>query len=158
MSFVVRPTQRQSISHLIKSARFQPKPATPHFLLRISPTTNIRMSSSATDTSKPLYEWVVQIPDMPGALDKRMAARPTHLANLKPYLDAGTIVFGGAQLSKQPKEGEAPDMVGSIMMIKAESEEKVREWIEKDAYTLGGAWDAKNAKIWPFRCAVRTAM
>ncbi|KEF56441.1 uncharacterized protein A1O9_08022 [Exophiala aquamarina CBS 119918] len=113
---------------------------------------------SSTSSAAPVYEWLVHIPDLPGALDKRLAVRPEHLSNLKPSIDAGKVVFGGALLSKQPAEGEAPDMVGSFMMIKAESEEKVREWIEKDAYTRGGAWDAKNAKVYPFRCAVRTAM
>ncbi|KIV88537.1 hypothetical protein PV10_08213 [Exophiala mesophila] len=159
MSFAIPTPPRRSILRLVPRTQLQSKPiTTPHFLLRTSPAINIRMSSSATGTSKPLYEWVVQIPDLPGALDKRMAARPAHLANLKPLIDEGIVVFGGAQLSTQPKEGEAPAMMGSIMMMKAESEEKVREFIEKDAYTVGGAWDAKNAKIFPFRCAVRTAM
>lgn len=115
------------------------------------------MSSTSTSPA-PLYEWLVHIPDFPGVLDKRLAARPTHLANVVPAIEAGTLVFGGAQLSKQPAEGETPDMVGSFMLVKAESEEKVREWMEKDAYTKGGAWDVKSAKIYPFRCAVRTAM
>lgn len=138
--------------------------ASPHLANTLKPinltsstttTTLVRMSSTS---SAPLYEWLVHIPDFPGALDKRLAARPTHLGNLKPSIEAGQVVFGGALLSKQPGEGESPDMVGSFMMIKAESEEKVREWIEKDAYTKGGAWDAKNAKVYPFRCAVRTPM
>jgi uncharacterized protein YciI len=137
--------------------------ASPHLVNSLKPinltsttTTHLRMSS--TSSSAPVYEWLVHIPDFPGALDKRLAVRPKHLSNLKPSIEAGQVVFGGALLSKQPAEGEAPDMVGSFMMIKAESEEKVREWIENDAYTKGGAWDAKNAKIYPFRCAVRTAM
>jgi len=113
---------------------------------------------SSITSSAPLYEWLVHIPDFPGALDKRLAVRPEHLANVTPAIEAGKVVFGGAVLSKQPAEGEAPDMIGSFMLIKAESEEKVREWVENDVYTKGGAWDAKNAKIYPFRCAVRTAM
>ncbi len=111
------------------------------------------MSSSA-----PTKEWLVHVPDFPGALDKRLAARPTHLGNLKPAIEAGKVVFGGATLSKQPAEGEAPDMTGSAMLIKADSEEEVRKILEEDPYTKGGAWDVKNAKIWPFKCAVRTAL
>lgn len=109
-------------------------------------------------SSVPSAEWLVHVPDFPGALQKRLASRPDHLNNLKPNIDAGVVVFGGATLSKQPAEGEGPDMTGSIMLIKAESEEKVRETLENDAYTKGGAWDVKNAKIYPFKCAVRTAL
>ncbi|KIX04663.1 uncharacterized protein Z518_05533 [Rhinocladiella mackenziei CBS 650.93] len=109
-------------------------------------------------SSVPSYEWLVHIPDFPGALEKRLAARPKHLSGLKPAIDGGIVVFGGATLSKQPAEGETPDMTGSFILIKAESEEKVREALENDPYAEGGAWDVKNAKIYPFRCAVRTAM
>lgn len=104
------------------------------------------------------YEYFVQIPDHPNALDKRLAARPTHLANLKPHIDSGKVVFGGATLSRQPNDGEAPDMTGSAMLIKADSVEEVKQFLENDAYTKGGAWDPSKAVITPFRCAVRTAL
>lgn len=103
-------------------------------------------------------EWLVTIPDHPNALDKRMAARPAHLNNLKPRIDAGQVVFGGAMLAKQPAEGESPQMVGSVMLVKADSEEEVRKLLEGDEYTKGGAWDVAKATIQPFKCAVRTAL
>ena len=81
-----------------------------------------------------------------------------HLDNLKPKIDAGIVVFGGATLSKHPNEGEGADMTGSVMLIKADTEADVREFLENDAYTKGGAWNPKEAKIWPFRCAVRSAL
>ncbi|KAK5074241.1 hypothetical protein LTR64_006614 [Lithohypha guttulata] len=108
--------------------------------------------------SAPNKEWLVQIPDKPNALQNRLHARPAHLKNLTPRIEAGQVVFGGAMLSKQPVEGESPDMVGSVMLVKAESEEEVKELLKNDEYTKQGAWDVENAKIIPFRCAVRTAM
>ena len=101
------------------------------------------------------YEYLVQIPDFPNSLDKRLAVRPQHLKDITPKLQAGKIVLGGAMLSKQPKEGEAPDMTGSVMIIKADSEEEVRGMIENDVYTKGGAWDVENMKVWCFKTAVR---
>ncbi|KAI1616657.1 hypothetical protein EDD37DRAFT_67709 [Exophiala viscosa] len=109
-------------------------------------------------SSVPTQEWLVRIPDFPGALQKRLEARPQHLAGVKPKVAAGTAVFGGATLSKQPASGEAPDMTGSVMLYKANSEEEIREQLENDPYTKAGVWDVKNAQIWPFRCAVRTPM
>lgn len=111
------------------------------------------MSSSVSSK-----EWIVHVPDFPGALDKRLAARPQHLSGLMPKVDSGVVVFGGATLSKHPAEGESPDMTGSFMLFKAETEAEVREALENDPYTKGGAWDLKNAKIYPFKCAVRTPM
>ncbi|KIW52817.1 hypothetical protein PV05_08435 [Exophiala xenobiotica] len=135
-----------------------PPPGSPHPIRLGSVSTKPARSFTRMSSSAPTKEWLVHVPDFPGALDKRLAARPTHLGNLKPAIEAGKVVFGGATLSKQPAEGEAPDMTGSAMLIKADSEEEVRKILEEDPYTKGGAWDVKNAKIWPFKCAVRTAL
>jgi uncharacterized protein len=104
------------------------------------------------------YEYLVQIPDFPGALDKRLAVRPQHLKDITPKIEAGQVVMGGAMLSKQPAAGETPDMMGSVMIVKADSEEEVKKLLENDVYTKGGAWDVKNAKIWAFKSAIRTAL
>lgn len=109
-------------------------------------------------SATPTKEWLVHIPDHANALDKRLAVRPKHLADIKPKVDAGTVVFGGATLTKHPAEGETPDMTGSFMLIKANTEQEVRAAIENDEYTKGGAWNAKEAKIWPFKSAVRSAL
>ena len=108
-----------------------------------------------------LHEYLVQIPDFPGALQKRLRVRATHLENLKPYIEEGTVVFGGATLLEPFYEGQGkktPEMTGSVMLIKAGSENKLKEWLRNDPYTKGDVWDVENAKITPFRCAVRTAM
>ena len=46
-------------------------------------------------------------------------------------------MFGGATLAKQPADGEAPDMTGSCMLIKANSEEDVKALISADEYAKG---------------------
>jgi len=103
-------------------------------------------------------EWLVQIPDKPNSLQKRLGARPDHLKNIKPKVDAGQIAFGGATLSKHPAEGETPDMTGSVMLVKAETKEEVIELLESDVYTKQGAWDVDNATITAFKTAIRTAL
>ena len=103
-------------------------------------------------------EYLVMIPDHANSLQKRLAVRPKHLEKLKPHIESGDVVFGGATLSAHPKDGEQPDMTGSCMLIKAESEEAVREWVKSDEYSKGEVWDFEKMQIIPFRCAVRTAM
>lgn len=120
-------------------------------LFKRSLTTTSRMSSSQK-------EWLVQIPDKPNALQKRLAARSDHLKNVTPKVDAGQVSFGGATLSKHPAEGETPDMTGSVMLVKAETKEEVIELLKSDVYTKQGAWDVDNATITAFRTAIRTAL
>ena len=52
-------------------------------------------------------------------------------------MKSGDVIFGGATLSAHPNEGESPDTTGSVLLIKAESEERVREFIGNDEYTKG---------------------
>lgn len=104
------------------------------------------------------FEWLCQIPDKPNALQKRLKARPAHLENLNPRIQAGQVVFGGAMLSEQPAVDGTPDMVGSVMLIKASSRDEVVELLKNDEYTKQGAWDIEKATITPFKCAVRTAL
>ena len=44
------------------------------------------------------------------------------------------------------------------MLIKANSEDEVREWVNGDEYVKQGAWNVDKMTIVPFRCAVRTAL
>ena len=122
--------------------------------------TLLRTFTTTRPTFK-MHEYLVTIPDFPNSLDKRVAVRPTHLKGLKPHIDNGTVSFGGAMLSEEFHEGqgkETPDMMGSVMLIKMESEEKIKEWIRNDPYCKGGVWDVEKANIVPFRCAIRTAL
>ena len=97
----------------------------------------------------PKNEWLVLIPDKPNALSTRLAVRDKHLAGLKPLVQAGAAVFGGAMLEEQPKEGETPKSSGSAMLVKAETEADVKKMIEGDTYTKEGVWDAPKAQIYP---------
>lgn len=120
---------------------------------------SIRSRTFASTASMPYkYEYLVTVPDKPNALQQRLAARPKHLAELKPKMDRGQVVFGGANLSEQPKGGETPAMIGSVLLVKADCEEDVWTMLREDPYTVGGAWDVDRATVAPFKCAIRLAM
>jgi hypothetical protein len=96
----------------------------PRLILRVSaqpiittsflrkPNFNLQTPFSTSPPSR-MNEYLVTIPDHPNSLDKRLAARPKHLANLKPHIDSGKVVFGGAMLSRHPEDGEGADMTVS---------------------------------------------
>ena len=120
---------------------------------------NTRYSTASRKMSTAYkYEWLVIVPDKPGALENRLAARSAHLSNLKPRIESGQVVFGGAMLGKQPQGDEGPAMEGSVMLFKADAEEDVWDALRSDEYTKQGAWDVEKARVIPFRCAVRTAI
>jgi hypothetical protein len=81
---------------------------------RTKPTRFLLQLQRQFSTTRPImstqFEYLVSIPDHANSLSKRLAARPAHLANLKPHIESGKVVFGGATLSKQPGEGEAAEM------------------------------------------------
>ncbi|KAF1997528.1 hypothetical protein P154DRAFT_524732 [Amniculicola lignicola CBS 123094] len=118
------------------------------------PTGHRAMATSSEQAQGPILEWLVIAPDHENALEKRLAVRPTHLAGLKE--DPETFwLWGGAMLKSQPKEGEAPSMLGSAMLIGARSEEEVLERLKKDVYVTGEVWDWEKVKIIPFKSALR---
>lgn len=101
-------------------------------------------------------EWLCHIPDHPNKLEQRKAVRPDHLKDLKPHIDSRKVVLGGAFLNKHPEEGEGPDMLGSFIIVQADSKEEVMEFLRGDAYTKNGVWDLDSTVIYPFKSAFRT--
>ncbi|KAK5171469.1 uncharacterized protein LTR77_004614 [Saxophila tyrrhenica] len=120
----------------------------------------------------PTNEWLIQIPDHPNMLSKRMEVRPylplppfdpsptnpspsrsKHLEDLKPLIASGKIVFGGACLDEPLQEGKGMQTNGSAMMVVCETEKEAREVVEGDVYAKAGVWDTGNMKT-----AVRTAL
>ncbi|KAI9371568.1 hypothetical protein BJX61DRAFT_21023 [Aspergillus egyptiacus] len=100
-------------------------------------------------------EFLCILPDKPGAQAKRVEVRPKHLERVKPLVEAGKVVVGGAMLNAHPAEGETPSFKGSMMMVVADTEKEAWEIIKKDIYTTEGVWDIDAAQVIPFKSAVR---
>ncbi|WP_435357097.1 YciI family protein [Emticicia sp. SJ17W-69] len=79
------------------------------------------------------------------ALERRMAARPEHLAGAKALKEKGNFVVGGAMLDDNDK------MIGSVMILQFESDEKMQEWYDNEPYIKDGVW--KFVEVKPFRVA-----
>ncbi|RMZ27667.1 hypothetical protein D0859_08268 [Hortaea werneckii] len=105
-----------------------------------SPLTK-RFISTTSRKMAPKQEWMVILPDAAGKLSKRMEVRPDHLNNLKPHVDSGLWVFGGASLDEPIKEGEPPKINGSVMLAVADTKEEVMKSVKEDVYFKSGVWD-----------------
>lgn len=92
--------------------------------------------------------FLVQIPDKPGVLDRRMALRPAHLEALqKGAAGKNFILCGGGIAADHPSEGETPQVTGSSLIVQTDDRASILEVLKKDVYHTEGIWDTDNAKI-----------
>lgn len=96
-------------------------------------------------------QYLIQVPDQPGTQATRVNTRQAHIEGCMHLIDSGELSYFGVTLMQHPVEGKATEINGSIMVLEAESESAVRDFLERDAYTRAGVWDIQKAKIWPFR-------
>jgi uncharacterized protein len=68
------------------------------------------------------------------ALNRRMAARPDHLANAEKMRAAGTLILGAALLN------EKNEMIGSIMILNMASREEVDKYLLQEPYVSRNVW------------------
>ncbi|KAK4104533.1 hypothetical protein N658DRAFT_492632 [Parathielavia hyrcaniae] len=111
----------------------------------------------AAESGPKKMEWLVVIPDFPGAHEKRIAVRPQHFANLAPHKESGLFQMGGAVLNDVPTT-ENPStfsFAGSTIVMLASSREEIKEVLRQDVYAQSGVWDVENTQMWPLLCAFR---
>jgi uncharacterized protein len=84
----------------------------------------------------------------PNALARRQAVRAEHLEKIRPVLESGFLLLGGALLTK---EG---GMMGSAMVLDAASEEEVWAFLKRDVYSKGNVW--QQFEVYPFKIAVQS--
>ncbi len=83
--------------------------------------------------------FVVYCKDKPGALDTRMATRPTHLD----YLNAAGLVKAAG-----PLLDDAGSPIGSLLIVEAEDRAAVQTFLDNDPYTLAGIFESAEIQAW----------
>lgn len=80
-----------------------------------------------------------------GALERRMAVRPSHLEKISGIKRSGNFLFGGAILDNEDK------MIGSMIVYEAPDRESLDRLLKEEPYINDGVWE--NYEIRPFRLA-----
>jgi uncharacterized protein len=78
--------------------------------------------------------------DRPNAVARRMELRPDHLKHLEALGD--TLVLAGPFLA------ENGDMVGSIVVIEAETLDAAKQSFARDPFMIGDLFDSITIKPW----------
>ena len=81
----------------------------------------------------------------PGALARRMAARPAHLEGIKPMLENGSLIVGGALLD------DAGQMKGSMCIVDFATKAELDHWLATDPYVTQKVW--QRIEVTPMRVA-----
>jgi uncharacterized protein YciI len=84
----------------------------------------------------------------PQAPTRRQAVRPAHLEGIRPFVERGNILVGGAILD------EVGTMVGSVLMADFPTREELDAWLAGDPYVTDGVW--LDVEVQPYRAAVGT--
>lgn len=80
------------------------------------------------------------------ALERRMSARPDHIALGDKMRDEGTMLYGAAILDDQD------NMIGSVLICEFDSRQELDKWLEIEPYVKGNVWrniDVKQCRVGP---------
>jgi uncharacterized protein YciI len=81
-----------------------------------------------------------------GALNRRLAARESHIAGAIALKKAGHLIAGGAILD------DAERMIGSTIYVDFASRADLDDWLQQDPYVIGDVW--RDITISPIRLTV----
>lgn len=96
-------------------------------------------------------QFLVQVSDLPDSQEKRSKTKQAHIEECTPLIESGKLSYFGVTLSEHPTENGLLEINGSVMVLEAESETIVRNFLRRDAYSRAGVWDVEKAKIWLFK-------
>ena len=97
-----------------------------------------------------LYAFIAE--DLPGTLEKRLAARPAHLERRLALLAEGRLIIAGpCPAIDSPDPGPA-GFSGSLIVAEFASLEAAKAWADADPYVAAGVYAKVTVK--PFKKAL----
>jgi uncharacterized protein len=90
--------------------------------------------------------------DVPGSLDKRLAARPAHVERLKALLAEGRLVLAGPHPLIDAEDPGPAGFSGSLIVAEFASRELAIAWASADPYVAAGVYAKVTVK--PFKKAL----
>lgn len=87
--------------------------------------------------------------DVPDSLEKRMTARPAHLARLQSLQDQGRLLLAGPFPAVDAQDPGAAGFTGSLIVAEFASLQTACEWADADPYVTTGVFS--KTSVQPFR-------
>jgi uncharacterized protein YciI len=92
--------------------------------------------------------YAIMSEDIPGTLDKRLAARPDHLERLTALVDEGRLLIAGPHPAVDSPEPGAAGFTGSLVVAEFDSLESAQAWADADPYISAGVYG--NVTVKPY--------
>ncbi len=87
--------------------------------------------------------------DQPGTLDKRLQARPDHLARLEELKNQGRLLLAGPHPAIDSENPGDAGFSGSLVVAEFDSLEAAEAWAAADPYVAAGVY--AQVKVKPFK-------
>ena len=86
--------------------------------------------------------------DAEGTLEKRLAARPDHVARLRELTEEGRLLIAGPHPAIDSPDPGTAGFTGSLVIAEFDSLEQAHDWAKKDPYIAAGVYE--NVVVKPF--------
>lgn len=87
--------------------------------------------------------------DTPNSLDKRLSARPEHLARLQDLQNTGRLLLAGPFPAIDSTDPGPAGYSGSLIVAGFSSLEEAQQWANNDPFVINGVYSQVSVK--PFR-------
>lgn len=87
--------------------------------------------------------------DVENSLEKRLVARPAHLARLQSMQEQGRLILSGPFPAVDANDPGAAGFSGSLIVAEFASLQEAESWAQADPYVAGGVYEQVTVK--PFR-------
>lgn len=84
--------------------------------------------------------------DTEGSLEKRLAARPDHLARLTALVDEGRLLIAGPHPAADSTDPGPAGFTGSLVVAEFGSLGEARAWADEDPYVAAGVYAEVTVK------------
>lgn len=87
--------------------------------------------------------------DVTSSLERRLAARPDHLARLEALRDQGRLVLAGPHPAIDSNDPGEAGFSGSLVVAEFDDLEAAKTWADADPYVIAGVYAGVTVK--PFK-------
>ena len=87
--------------------------------------------------------------DVPNSLDRRMIARPSHVARLQELQSQGRLLLAGPFPAVDALDPGAAGFTGSLIVAEFPTLASARDWADADPYVTAGVY--AKVSVQPFR-------
>ena len=84
--------------------------------------------------------------DVENSLEKRIGARPDHIARLNKLQDEGRLILAGPHPSIDVSEPGEAGFSGSLIVAKFDDLQEARNWADADPYVSAGVYSSVVVK------------